>query len=97
MVKVVLALAMILVGSSAWAHPQCSLYQTPETHVCTAERHEHAGVFERGGRGNPDPTLVLGGPAVQRELIVHHDVSWVAPGLDYFFDVDMPREGHFTR
>ena len=90
MVKVVLVLAMMLVGSSAWAHQACRLYQTPETYGCPAERHEHAGVFERGGRGNPDTTLVLGGPAVQRELILHHDLHWVSPGLDYYFDVDMP-------
>lgn len=93
MVKVVPALAMMLVGSPAWAHQSCSVYQTPETHGCAAEGHGHAGVFERGGRGNPDTTLVLGGPAVQRELIVHHDLFWVAPELDYYFDVDMPREG----
>lgn len=87
MVKVVLALAVMLVGRSAWAHGPCGIYQTPETGHCTAERHEHVEVFDRGGAGNSDTTLVIDGPAVERTPILHHDSPHSAPSLMYFFRI----------
>lgn len=87
MPKVLLALAMVLVGSpAAWAHSTCGLYQTPGRY-CTATRHEHVGVFERGGAGNPDTTLIIDGPAVERTPILHHDHPHNPPRLRYFFRI----------
>lgn len=59
------AFAMFLMTVDAFAHQRCGVYETPELHGCSADSHDHVGVHVTGGRGNPDTTLVLGGPAVR--------------------------------
>ena len=84
---------MFLMTVDVFAHQRYGVYETPELHECSADSYDHVGVHVAGGRGNPDTTLVLGGPAVRGELIVHHHLSWERPHLAYYFDIDVPREG----
>lgn len=81
-----LGIALVLVTGEAWAHPACSGYQTPGRD-CTEMSHDHILVFERGGRGNPDTTLIIGGPPVSRTLIAHHDEIFNTPRLLYFYRI----------